>query len=341
MTNSFAEELIQSVDEEGRDGYRNTLENIGQAEGRNGYISDIAIRVVKGIQRLNIGTAKLTTEGLATSDGMIQDCGAAMVRLKNGVYERYVGKTSAHPTRLFSSYDSDEQQFALWSEGRTTVKRYFQTTDLAPREGDIVQAKFGKEILEGVLEDGPITDHIRRCLRNFEEDVQSIGLLLRHPTFHRFSDTRQEGVDGIQTLFTDGSQIHIMNNRTVYDRQNKSSPREMTMENYRPGIVIDGEEMMPNIEDRIGRIIVHTREGDVPLDFTALTPRCLTPQRDVITGEVQAEPKLWLRKNQPRRPWDNVATMGANVDMPPEFDGAVIRVGDRFTVESEKTAWHQ
>lgn len=342
MSKAFRSELIQAVSPEGRDGYASALHEVGEVVGREGVIQGIALRVIKGIQRLKLDAAILTTEGLMTPDQQIIDCSAAMVRKKkDGTWERYVGKTSAHPTRIQTSYNPSNQKFSLSSSGEHGEEQNFDTSLLLPREGARISAKFGGDMLEGVLENGPISDHLRQCLAGFEEDLESIGLILRHPGFVRYSDTRTQPVPGIQTLYTDGSQLHVMNERTVLERQNATCPRPMSLDHYRAGIEIGGEGMLPNTEDVIGRIIVHSSNGDVPLDFTALTPRCLTPQRDLVDGKVNAEPKLWLKKNQPLRPWDTVATLGANVDMPPEFDGAMICVGDRFTVQSEKDQWRQ
>lgn len=213
---------------------------------------------------------------------------------------------------------------------------------LQPKSGEIVTAKIGGEMLEGVLEDGDLTKHVKECLKTFEKDVAHIGLLLRHPNFYRFSDTRYPGREGVQTLYTDGAQMHAMNQRTILEWQNAHITRKMTMESYRAGLEFGGEQMLPCIEDLIYEIRLRTQKhGDVPLFCTSLTPRCLVTQRDVRTGGVHAEPKLWNKTHRPLRPWDGLATMGANVDMPPEHDGAVIRVGDRFTVMSEKKQWRQ
>lgn len=343
MSPDFRQQLIGSVDPEGRELYQKSLEQIGSALGLEGRVAAINLRIIKGINQLSLQEAQLTTKGLATSDGKIIDCGATMVKNFGGLWKRYSGKDSAHPTRLFSSYDPESAQFSLWSEGDDgsplTEKKAFDASVLSPREGEIISAKFGvSNVLEGVLEEGDITEHIRQCLSSFEKDVENIGLLLRHPTFQRSSDTRNVPVSNIDTLYSDGAQIHAMNRRTVEDQPNAL----LGMKSVRAGIEIEGEEMPPNIEDLIGEIDIKTMmDGQIPLNFTSLTPRCLVTQRDVRTGEIHAEPKLWLKKNRPLRPWDQLATLGANVDMEPGYQGAIIRVGDRFTVTAEKSDWRR
>ncbi len=341
MSSDFRQQLIDSVHPEGRELYQKSFDQISTAVNRKAEIRAINLRIVKGINQLSLQEAQLTTTGLATSDGKIFDCGAAMVRNFEGVWKRYSGKDSAHPTRLFSSYDPSTAQFSLWAEGDDglllTEKKIFDASILNSREGDIISAKFGvSTVLDGVLEEGKLTDHIRECLSSFEKEVENIGLLLRHPTFHRSSDTRSVPQKNIDTLYSDGAQIHVMNRGTVEDQQSAL----LGMKSLRAGVEFDGGELPPNIEDWIGEIDIETvRDGRIPLNFTSLTPRCLVTQRDVRTGEIHAEPKLWLKKYRPLRPWDQLATLGANVDMNPEFHGAIIRVGDRFTVTAEKTDW--
>lgn len=346
MSSSFREELINSVDERGRDLYRQSLDAIPTVVGRSGHIAAIHLRVIKGAQQLFLDEARLTTNGLGTVDGNITDCSAAMIKRKNGEWKRYSGKDSPNPTRLFTSYDEVKQMFSIWSEADdgspVMLPKKFSTSYLKPRKGKVISAKITQGTIEGVLENGPLTAHIQDCLRPFEDDVENIAVLLRHPAFHRPSDTRTPPQTDRNTLYTDGSQIHVMNQNTILNWQNMHMQRQMTMASYRAGLEISGDDMLPNIEDLIYRIRIETQDyGDIPVDFTSLTPRCLVTQRDVRTGAVNSEPKLWNRMHRPLRPWDGVATMGANADMDPALDGAVICVGDRFIVESEKTEWTQ
>lgn len=344
---AFLQELIQSVDGKGRQAYSNTVEDSPTVNGRKGRIAALNLRILKGITQLRLTEAMLTRYGLATPDAKLFDCGAAIVRNVGGEWKRYSGKDSPHPTRIFSDYDSPSSTFSLWSQGddgkNLTGRKSFAASSLSPRKGEIVTAKFGADmLLQGVLEEGAVTEHIRQCFSAFEDDVESIGILLRHPTFHRASDTRSVPQSSIDTLYSDGAQIHAINRRTVVEWQNVlMRQQEQKLRSYRAGIEIDGEaEMNPNVEDRIAEINVRTHnDGMIPLNFTSLTPRCLVTQRDVETGEICAEPKQWLRTYRPLRPKDGVATMGANVDVFPEYSGAIIRVGDKFSVTAAKTQW--
>lgn len=338
MSLAFRNKLIASVSDEGRDVYRQTLDASPDVIGREGRIAALKLRVIKGINQLDLQHAMLTENGLATPDGAIIDCSAAMIRWKKDHWERYSGKDTAHSTRLFSTYDAANREFGIAAAGKQQKK--FPASILAPRDGEIVTAKFSKGLLEGVLENGPLTEHIRESLSEFEPDVESIGVLLRHPTFHRPSDTRSIPQAGVNTLYSDGAQMHAMNRRTILEWQNATISREMTMASYRAGIEIDGDEMSPNIEDLIYEIRVRTQAGmDVPLYLASLTPRCLVTQRDLETGAPNTEPKSWNRKHRPLRPWDQNATMGANVDTLPSAADSIISVDDQFTVVSEKEDW--
>ncbi|MSR67753.1 MOSC domain-containing protein [Candidatus Peribacteria bacterium] len=345
----FVKELIQSVDKKGRQVYCDTVEDSPKVTGRKGRIAALNLRILKGITQLRLTEAMLTRYGLATADTKIFDCGAAIVRKVGGDWKRYSGKDSPHPTRIFSDYDSPSSAFSLWSQGddgkTLTERKSFAASSLSPRKGDIVTAKFGVDtLLQGVLEGGAVTEHIRQCLSDFEDDVTNIGILLRHPAFHRASDTRNVPQSNIDTLYSDGAQIHAINRRTVVEWQNALMKQgEQKLRSYRAGIEIDGEaEMNPNVEDRVAEIDIRTQnDGTIPMNFASLTPRCLVTQRDVLTGAIRGEPKQWLKTYRPLRPKDGVATMGANVDVSPEYHGAIIRVGDRFTVSSEKTQWSQ
>jgi hypothetical protein len=347
MSSNFRQELIDSVDPAGRPLYAATLNAISSVTGREGEITAIGLRVIKGIQQLQLKAAMLTKEGIATSDGVITDCSAAMVQNKNGQWQRYSGKDSANPTRLFSSYSPDSKEFSIWAEGADASiiqqPKTFHASVLGMRDGERIEAKMHNGLREGVLEEGPLSEHIRQCLSHFEKDVERIGILLRHPAApYALSDTRTPRDAGIRAIYSDGSQMHAMNRNTILDWQNASIERKMTMASYRAGIEIGGEEMLPNIEDLIYEIRIRTQaHGEVPLQFTGLTPRCLVTQRDVRSGAIHAEPKTWNRKHRPIRLWDKHVTMGANVDMPPEFDGSIIRVGDRFSVTTEKVQWRQ
>ncbi len=339
MPTAFRDQLTASVSDEGRDVYRGTLDAIPEVVGREGRIAALKIRVIKGINQLDLQRAMLTENGLATPDGAITDCSAAMVRWKKDHWERYSGKDTAHSTRLFSTYDAVRQKFTIAAAGKQSQS--FPASVLHPRDGEIVTVKFGNGgFLDGVLENGPLTDHIRQSLSEFESEVENLGVLLRHPSFLRPSDTRTVPQTGVNTLYSDGSQMHAMNKRTILEWQNATISRQMTMASYRAGLEIDGDEMPPNIEDLIYEIRVRTQEGtDVPLYLASLTPRCPVTQRDTETGAMNAEPKSWNRKHRPLRPWDQNATMGANVDTAPSSAGSIISVDDRFTVESEKQDW--
>lgn len=81
---NLRQELIRSVDEKGRALYASAMSAIDTVIGREGEVKNIALRVIKGVQRLQLPEARLTKEGLATADGEIVDCSAAMVQNKDG-----------------------------------------------------------------------------------------------------------------------------------------------------------------------------------------------------------------------------------------------------------------
>jgi hypothetical protein len=349
---AFREELISQVDpsneghSEGRDAYRSAMEAIGpNIQGRTAEVKGLAIRIIKGMQQLHIPSAKFTTQGMATADGELVDCRAALVRLQAGTvsgseydYKRYSGKDSAHVTRLLTSYSPTEKQFTIAAPAtHSGCFKDFDTSILYPRDGELVNARFGDDVLEGVLEQGPLTEHIRHCLAHFEERVpmEELHVLLPHSWFRRESDTRQDSHPRIQTLFTDGAQVHGMNENSPHGPQ--------VMDAFRSGMVLGGEDFPPCIEDLVHQARIVTDKGEKPIFFQSLTPRCLVTQRDIVTGAVSGEQKQWLRKNRPLRPWDNAATMGANIDLPPHGPAVtgegVVSVGDTLTVETEKTDW--
>ncbi|MEQ1849494.1 MAG: hypothetical protein ABL890_02815 [Candidatus Peribacteraceae bacterium] len=336
----FHQELAHFVHADQRSAYEKTIAAGDALIGRGGEISEIAIRVIKGTQMLRLHEALLTRNGLATVDRALTDCGAAMVRQKEGGWKRYVGKTSPHSVRIETGYYPDAKEIGIRSS--SAPEKRFSASALAPREGEIISVDFGEETLEGVLEQGPLTEHIRACLASFEKDLENIGLLLRAPNFHRYSDTRTGGIDGIRTLYTDGAQMHVVNQNTVH-WQNETCPEHIDTRRYRPNIVMQGEGLTPNIEDMAFQMDVTTRNlGDVPLFYTSLTPRCATTSRDPLTGQnTGKQPNQWLSEHRPVRPWSNKPTMGANVDTPPEYDGARIQVGSRLTIRSLKNNWKQ
>lgn len=344
MAENFRQQLVDSVAPEGRELYRASLEAIDSVSGRTGHIAALNIRILKGITQLQLEAACVTREGLATPDRAITDCSAAIVRWKKGRWERYSGKDSAHVTRIHSSYDSDVKKFSLWSEGDegeiVIPPRAFSIEALQPKKGTPIDVKMEQETLQGVLERGALSEHVRECLRKFEKDSNNIAVLLRHEGFHRPSDTRDPPLAGVDTLYSDGAQIHAHNRQTLRWQNMHMTERLMQMASYRAGLELDGEEMLPNIEDLIYEIRVRTKEhGNVPVFFTSLTPRCTMPQRDLRTGAVHAQPKLWNKRHRPLRPWDRNSTMGVNADVPPNVDGAIIRVNDPFDVISEKKRW--
>lgn len=344
---AFREELISRVDPEnvghspGREEYRRLMEAIGpEIAGRKALVRDLAIRIVKGTQRLHLPAARITTQGLATEDEALIDCRAAIVRFDPGaienreyLYRRYSGKDSAHPTRIFPSYDPATKRFTLEapdSPGGPSAS--FHAAHLLARRG-LVHARFGNDIVEGALENGALTEHIRACLAHVEKKVGDLHVLLPHPWFRRASDTRQEPHPRISTLYTDGAQIHVMN---------ENSPRgPQEMDAFRAGMVLGGPDFPAYIEDLAHEARIVTDAGEKPLFFQSLTPRCLVTQRDVRTGAVSGAPKQWLRTHRPLRPWDDVATMGANVDAPPHGEDSVVRLGAEVTLVSEKTQWRQ
>lgn len=345
---AFREELISQVDpsneghSEGREEYRKAIEAIGpNIEGRTAEVKGLAIRVIKGIQQLHIPSATFTAEGMATADRELVDCRAALVRLQAGSiagsqydYKRYSGKDSAHVTRLLSSYSPTEKRFTIAAPATESgCYKDFDTSILYPRDGELVNARFGNDVLEGVLEQGPLTDHIRQCLSYFEDKVpmEDLHVLLPHSWFRRNSDTQQEPHPRINTFYTDGAQVHGMNENSPHGPQ--------VMSAFRPGMILGGEDFPPCIEDLVHQARIVTDKGEKPIHFQSLTPRCLVTQRDVTTGAVSGEQKQWLRKHRPLRPWDKAATMGANIDLPPSGEEGVISVGDTLTIETEKTDW--
>ncbi|PIQ76535.1 hypothetical protein COU78_02400 [Candidatus Peregrinibacteria bacterium CG10_big_fil_rev_8_21_14_0_10_49_24] len=196
-----------------------------------------------------------------------------------------------------------------------------------------MQARFGNDVLEGVLDTGQLTEHIRNCLADFETKVpmEDLFVILPHSWFRRPSDTCIEPNGRILTMFTDGAQIHGMNENSPHGPQ--------VMDAFRAGIRFGGEDFPPNIEDLVHEARIVTNTGERAVRFQSLTPRCLVTQRDIVTGEVSGSPKKWLRENRPLRPWDSSATMGANIDVPPHQEDTLVTVGDKLVAETAKTDW--
>lgn len=345
---AYREQLIARVDpankgfSQGREAYRKSMEAIGEnIAGSSATVRDLSIRILKGTNRLHLPSSRITLDGMATADGELVDCRAAIVRKEHGAvggteydYRRHSGKESAHTTRIQPSYDSSLKRFSLSApDAQSSPTKEFDTSVLYPRDGQLVQARFGDNVLEGVLDHGALTEHVRECLADFEKRVppEDLFVLLPHLWFRRSSDTRQRPNGRIRTLFTDGAQAHGMNENSPHGPQ--------CMDAFRPGVTLGGDNFPPNIEDLVHKAHIVTSAGDKPVHFQSLTPRCLVTQRHLVTGAITSQQKHWLRTNRPLRPWDSSATMGANMDFPPSGEDALISVGDTLVVESEKDDW--
>ena len=351
------EQLIERVKEgKGRDEYRRLMEAIpAWVDGVPGRLGEhICLRIIKGTQRLKLKRALLTRDGLSTEDGQVVDCGAALVKIEPGLHngqpydvKRYAGKETGNVHRISAAYEPSTGAFTLGTDG--TGEQSFDIDLLQPKEGPIVTAKMGDSILQGVLlnQKGPLTEHIRDCLAPFDRDAGKIAVLVRHPSFKRVSDTVDDGNDEIRTAFTDGSQLHIINAASS-QYENQFLPAPVPIDASRPGLTIEGMEMLPFIEDVIGSIRVRCADGTFArICFADLTPRCKDAQQDPLTGELTPQgnaAKSWRIEHRPRilvteKKVPN-HTAGANAHVDPlsfgKEQGRLITGGAKFVIESEK-----
>lgn len=350
------EELIAKVPEgKGRDEYAEMMHLIPDTlAGLEGHLGEhLYIRLIKGAQRLQLKRALLTYQGMATEDGVVVDCGAALVTLESGTaggvpydVKRFAGKESEAVHRLRTSYDPVTLQFGLGTDD--VPEKTFPASLLNPHShGRIVRASMGGDILQGILcMNELLMNHIRACLADHVKDASKIELLLRQRAFTRVSDTAQSHQLNIHTLFTDGSQLHVWNRETGRHESGKIG-REIPDDANRPNVIIEGIEIHPFVEDLIGAIRIRTASGQNPVvEFADMTPRCAVPQRDVLTGEmIDGQPMKYRVTSRPHVPVGASKTLkptaGVNAHVEPETigrDGVLIEGGAEFAVLGEKTA---
>ena len=108
------------------------------------------------------------------------------------------------------------------------------------------------------------------------------------------------------------------------------------MEAFRPNIVLD--ELPPNVEDVIGRISFQGKEH-IRMLFGGMSVRCDVTRVDPRTGnKPDKEPLRWLKAHRPPRlDAPHSTTFGVNTVFPVMESAKVIRPGECFIIEEEKS----
>ncbi len=351
MSDSYRDRLVASRPE--ADEYRELMEALPHdVAGLEGRISGLKIFPVKALGGLAVDRAIITPTGLSDVSGRFGDRMAMPVYPNTGKHDgqpyshmRYSQREEGGLVLMRPELVSDGLRYAVDGIADDLI---IQAHELNPREGERVHVKMGKDgdVQSGVLENGRITEWLRKTLRKIAPDskvnTDEVGLLLPDPAFKRPVDAAGRTNEESSTLYSDGGQLLVANQATL-DWMNRSLQAEygkdfdpMEMDAFRPNIVLDG--LPANAEDVIARLKFLSLTAPEIL-FAMLCVRCPVTRVIQATGESRkAEPLAWLSKNRPKRVESpkNSATFAVNAAFSSKDTSKIVAVGDRFKVIAEK-----
>lgn len=343
---SFRQELIGSIHEKGDPKpYQASLDALPLSiVGMRGKVSSLRVHPLKGAGGIELRTARLGETGLETMSGLVRDRMAMVVRMESGWSDDvgdYAGtrvslKDTPHLARIHFEHCCGN--LLMSAPGDSGFSYEFDSKEFAPREGHVQRILYRgshSEIVAGTLIEGKVVETLRRMLAYFGENVEKLGILVPHPEFSRPSDTRDPADEKKRTVYSDGSQLHVINRETVAFVNQRilarnGAARVIPERAYRPNIELLG--LPANVEDLARDVRILGPSGIATITLTGFTPRCVVPRGEPLTS---------LAEFRPRRPWDGKTTFGANADATPASTGkgAIINVGNVVEVLSEKTQW--
>lgn len=342
MSDRYRDRLVAARPE--AEEYRELVEALPEnVAGLKGRIAELNIFPIKALGKLALEQALVGPNGISTADGHFHDRMAMLVYPKEGEHDgtpythmRYSQRENGDLVLLRPEITVDGLRYRVRDSVEDLV---IEPGDLAPREGERVMMKMGDKgnVHSGILENGRITDWIRKALR-----VEQVSLLIPDREFSRVVDGAGRTEEESGTLYSDGGQL-LVANRATLDWMNESMAAKygvdfapMEMDAFRPNIVL--EDLPANAEDVIARLRIF---GDHPpeMRFALLCVRC--PVTKVMQGSGEKrkkEPLAWLAKNRPPRIEGdkNSVTFAVNADFRSQDNGRIVTVGDKFEVMAEK-----
>ena len=125
--------------------------------------------------------------------------------------------------------------------------------------------------------------------------------------------------DGFAILVTSAASL-----KTLNDKLEAASEQQVTMQRFRPNIVLAGIEA--HDEDRLDTLHIATKEGDVQLKHVKPCVRCTIPTVDPKTGKTNPAVSDTLQTYRQSPQMDNGVTFGMNAIIL-KGEGATLRVG--------------
>ncbi len=147
------------------------------------------------------------------------------------------------------------------------------------------------------------------------------------PEEKRLADPKWSAGQAAEAAFADGFPLLVASTASLADLNARLAARgaaPVTMERFRPNIVIDGLQAFD--EDNIGDLVIDTPEGPVHLRLTKPCVRCGIPNNDPATAEVGTEPGATLAGFRADARMDGGITFGMNAVVLEGFD-RTLRVG--------------
>ncbi len=368
MSLEYRKSLVES--REKLHGFREIVENfppyLDEIRARVAALKIYPIKTLSAFPDMNFSVGK---DGL-TSEGGFKDRMAMIVQRKPGKcdegafdYVRFSQRTAPQFSQIYTAATTDSTMDYEAPDFETFT---LNVSDLAPKGGETVVTRIfdNGELAAGVLENGPVTEWIRRFLSKFPGrgtlDLNDVHVVVQTSDFERkVEELHRRGIDS-RILYSDGGQILVTSQSTL-DWLNDGlqreygDHREILMNAFRPNIVLDKvpacassvNELPANIEDLIDTAEFkpgHLNESaqkevdGVRMKFGKMCTRCAVPNIDPKTAKVTAEPGKWLIGNRPRRPDTPKATFGVNAEFKVGEEKNVIADGDSFIITGEKTS---
>lgn len=320
--------------------YGETLAAHDTCRGLHGTIARISLSPIKALGMLDVRSARVTPQGLATLNGFPDR--ALMLG------EAVEGKPWAF-TR-FSQRDDPTLALVIPKLGDTLAyiapnmpELELFESDMRPAHGSSVGVRLSgdDEIAQVVPENGHMTEWFREFLhRNSDDPVraQRIHVLRRPKGFTRAVEERHACGIHADTLFSDGGQLLVASDATLRWMNERIAEKNRAhvpqrMEAFRPNLVLDG--LPPNLEDVVASMDV---DGQVLL-FGGMCVRCPVTRVDTLRGEQRTDkqPLAFLGTSRPARPPENAgATFGVNCVLTRGEGPWILRAGTPFRVLDEK-----
>jgi uncharacterized protein len=320
--------------------------------GMTGTVRSLHLAPIKAAGMLNLTEARLTTQGLATSDGFVRDRGAMLMFHSPGragpfgyQWERLSQREVPGLALVRVTYDPLRHELTYTAPGMPRL--HVKDSDLYANAscGDLVRMFPGDPELCAVVRvpNGHMSTWFQSFLKGKSDrhpsDRISVGIMtkfLRRPVpAHHLPPG-----ESAQTLYTDGDQLLVANHATLTWlnaglQTERAGFRTIEMAAFRPEIVLDG--LPACAEDLIEEVTFTLGGQDRRIVLTCHCVRCPVTQVNQATGTRQDnQPVSWLIKNRPhRQDAPGKPTFGWNAYTPADSMGP-IQAGIEFRVTKER-----